>query len=318
MTEPENKKAKDYSQFDKMSTEALAELLRLDFQMQEEESDNNAILYIAEVIAKREKEHPAGTYPAPDTNASWEIFKEKYLPYAGDGISLYEDESDAAADGQVKTPVEIARSNAGLPQVKRRTGRRRLRVACAAAVLAALLGGMAITAYATGFDLWNAVVQWTGETFTFLAAPGGNPAKEPGGTAPLNGGEYTDLQTALDAYGITEALAPKWVPERFAVYRVKVYPVPEFSQTAFIANYLYEDSYLTISITMFHDPDYQVNGDWYKDEGDPRVLELNGATFYLMTNAGRPKAVWRTGAFECGIIGDVSMEEMEQILNSIY
>lgn len=191
MTEPENKKTKDYSQFDKMSTEALAELLRLDFQLPEEESDTDAIVYIAEVIAKREKEHPTGTYSAPDTNASWKIFKEKYLPYAGDGISLYEDESDAAADGQ----AEIARSDTGLPRSQKRAGRRGLRAACAAAVLAALLGGMAITAYATGFDLWNAVVQWTGETFTFLAAPGGNCTYF----------AYVYLRAA-DSYGSDEAL----------------------------------------------------------------------------------------------------------------
>ena len=275
MSEFKNGKERDYSQFDQMSTEALAELLRLDFQLPEEKSDNDAILYIAEVIAKREKEHPTGNYSAPDTNASWKIFQEKYLPYAGDGISLYEDESDAPADGQAEVSAEAAHSNAGLLRTQRRAGRRRLRAACAAAVFAALLGIMAIS---TGHDLWTAVVQWTGKTFTLLAAPGGTPAKELDMTAPAEYGGYKDLQAALDAYGITEALAPAWLPERFAVEQVEAEPSQIFEQTVFSATYTCDGAYLTIHITMFHDPDHQAYGNWQKDEGAPGILKLNGTT----------------------------------------
>lgn len=49
--------SKDYSKYDRMSTESLEELLRLDAELPDGEGpDIDEILYISEVIAKREKE----------------------------------------------------------------------------------------------------------------------------------------------------------------------------------------------------------------------------------------------------------------------
>ena len=79
----------NYSHFDSMSTKDLEEILRLDFQLPDDEvSDVDAIIYITEVIEKREKENPTGRFT--DVHAAWASFKENYLPYVKEDKSLYD------------------------------------------------------------------------------------------------------------------------------------------------------------------------------------------------------------------------------------
>ena len=57
MSELNNQNRHDYSKYDEMSTEALEQILRLDFgSLDETESDIDAILYISEVIEKRKRQ----------------------------------------------------------------------------------------------------------------------------------------------------------------------------------------------------------------------------------------------------------------------
>lgn len=70
----------DYSIFDNMTTKALEDILRVDSQSSNNDNFNiGAILYIMEVIAKREKEHPSGKFT--DVHSAWASFCENYLPY---------------------------------------------------------------------------------------------------------------------------------------------------------------------------------------------------------------------------------------------
>ena len=59
-------------------------------------------------------------------------------------------------------------------------------------------------------------------------------------------------------------------------------------------------------------------GDFQKDEGDPIPYEAGGVTHLLSTNAGRPIALWVNGPVEGSIIGDITMDELKQIIDSIY
>lgn len=58
----------------------LEDILRADFLLPNGEySDMDAILYIMEVIAKREKEHPTGKFT--NVRDAWMSFNENYLSY---------------------------------------------------------------------------------------------------------------------------------------------------------------------------------------------------------------------------------------------
>lgn len=308
---------KDYSKYDKMSTESLEELLRLDAELPDGEgSDIDEILYISEVIAKRDREQPTGRYSEADVDAAWETFQTKYLPYATDGRSLYDFDDDEPGSTKAITPDMSSPS--GKKRISAR-GRRRLgRLASIAAAIALLIGLMTVTAYAMGYDLWGVIAQWTKDTFTFVSASKASDAEEPFTDTTLNNGEYADLQAALDTYGITEQLAPTWIPDGFDVDEVVVSETANPKYTVFNISYKADLKSIGIQIKMHHKQDSVNFTTWQKDDVDVDTLTVNGRTFYTMINEGRVCAVWIDGLFECSIIGDVSYDELTRIINSIF
>lgn len=76
-----------YTKFDTMSTDKLEEILRLDAQLPEGETpDQDAILYIMEVLAQRERENKSEN--TPDVEAAWYSFNQYYRPYTEDTAEI--------------------------------------------------------------------------------------------------------------------------------------------------------------------------------------------------------------------------------------
>jgi len=298
-----------------MSTESLEELLRLDAELPDGEgSDIDEILYISEVIAKRDREQPTGRYSEADVDAAWETFQTKYLPYATDSRSLYDFDDDDPSDTKALAPDMPSPS--GKKRISAR-GRHRLgRVATIVAAIALLLGLMTLTAYAMGYDLWGVIAQWTKDTFTFVSASKVNDAELSG--TNLSEGEYEDLQAALDAYGVTKQLAPKWVPSNYVLKSVEVDGYSDSATTIFQCNYAYDDLWIIMQIYMHHDLNDLRYSNWQKDDTDVTSIKIETQEIYFMENAGRQCAVWTDGSFECSIIADVSSEELYKIIKSIY
>lgn len=308
---------KDYSKYDKMSTESLEELLRLDAELPDGEgSDIDEILYISEVIAKRDKEQPTGRYSEADVDAAWETFQTKYLPYATDGRSLYDFDDDEPGSTKAITPDTPSPS--GKKRISAR-GRRRLgRLASIAAAIALLIGIMTVTAYAMGYDLWGVIAQWTKDTFTFVSASRASNIGEPNASDVLDSGEYADLQSALDAYKITEPLAPKWIPDGFEIKSVNVDDTSNPQTILFQADYSCGKQWIIVQITMHLHSEHATYTEWQKNDENVTALDINNCTFYIMKNVDRDCAVWASGPFECSIIGDIASEDMVKILESIY
>lgn len=303
---------KDYSKYDKMSTESLEELLRLDAELPDGEgSDIDEILYISEVIAKRDREQPTGRYSEADVDAAWETFQTKYLPYATDGRSLYDFDDDEPGSTKAITP-DIP-SPSGKKRISAR-GRRRLgRLASIAAAIALLIGIMTVTAYAMGYDLWGVIAQWTKDTFTFVSTSKVNDTEDP---SPSTDGEYTDLQAALDAYGVTEQLVPTWFPDGFVLEPAVVNEL--HNQIMFCAHGKSDNKVLTIQISQYDNPSEIDYTSWQKDDVDVTTLSIENCTFYLMPNIKRNSIIWSKGNFECSITGDVSLDELTRMVKSIY
>ena len=259
---------KDYSKYDKMSTESLEELLRLDAELPDGEgSDIDEILYILEVIEKREEEHPTGRYSEIDVEASWETFQTKYRPFLTDGRSLYDFDDDEPSSTEAANPAPDTSSPFGKHHISAR-GRRRLgRVTSFAAAIAILLGLMTVTAYAMGYDLWGVIAQWTKDTFTFVSAS--------------SEGEYGNLQSALDAYGITEQLAPTWIPERFSVELVTVDKTTDPSITVFQCDYRCDKEWIIVQIILHQDSNSVVYTEWQKSDDSVTEIEYGGLNVTL-------------------------------------
>lgn len=315
----DSRNSKDYSKYDRMSTESLEELLRLDAELPDGEGpDIDEILYISEVIAKREKEHPTGRYPEIDVDAAWENFQTKYLPYMTDGRSLYDFDDEEPSHIESKTAGTDSPSPPGRKRISLRGRRRLSRVVSFAAVIAVLLGLMTATAYAMGYDLWGVIAQWTKDTFTFVSASRANDSNSPSEGAAISDGEYADLQAALDVYGITEQLAPNWIPDGFNLDEVVVNENSSPDYVVFNTCYKADTKSIIVQIKMHQNKDNISFTTWQKDDMEVETVKIADCIFYTMQNAGRECAIWTNGPFECTINGNISSEELLKIIESIF
>lgn len=79
MNKPCNNHVSNLTQYDHLSTDALRELLRLDFDAPAHLSlDVDTILYIAGLINDRENDNPR--YRIKTTEEAYKIFRKYYMP----------------------------------------------------------------------------------------------------------------------------------------------------------------------------------------------------------------------------------------------
>jgi len=190
-----------------------------------------------------------------------------------------------------------------------------------AAVLAALLVLASVAAAAAGYDLRKLLAQWTSEQMTL--APGQIDYMDPEDLhVPEEPEEYASIQEALSAYGVDLPLVPQRLPEGFELDHLIVDNAGDLDLIIFYASYSRgEEEYLALQVDVYLEQEYREQdnfGNFQKDEGDPVPYKAGGVTHLLATNAGWPVALWANGPAECVISGDITMEELKDMLDSIY
>ena len=278
MSEKQNRGIGDLSKYDAMTTEELEEILRLDAQAPEEqESDTEMILYVMEVLAERKRNNGHTRKTALE---AYESFKQNYMPEVDNNEVSY------------REPVK---KNNGVSRWLRS-------LTAAAAVLAILLLG-SVTAKAFGIDIWKAVVKWTQETFHF---------GEWGDNNGNNALPYASLQEALEKGNVATSLIPTWIPNGYELADIAIEQSP--LQKKYVA--IYKNGKQTLRIAVLEylegDPVYVE-----QSEGLVEEYEVSGITYYLFSNYDNVKAVWIVGSYECYISGNVTIEELKQMIDSI-
>jgi hypothetical protein len=300
MPESNEKKHQNYSIFDSMSTEELENILQADAQLlSEEDSDTEAILYIMEVIAKREKEHPTGGFT--DVQSAWTSFEHNYLPYIENDKSIYEfEESDMVITQKpLKEFFPLQRKH------------RMIRFASVVAIFVVVLLTGNMTAKAFGIDLFGTIAKWTQDTFTFSSSV---PNETTSDEQDFNEAAKTDtLQQILNQYGITCDLVPTWLPDGYLFKNSDVYETP--ASTSFHAIYYREEDEISVTITSLSKP---VRSIYEKDDNEVTVYSVNDIEHYIMTNLKITNIVWTSGTYEGSISGKISLEEAKRIIDSIY
>lgn len=189
-----------------------------------------------------------------------------------------------------------------LTKTKRRGSHWIRRLAAAAAVLVILIAG-SVTAKAFGVDIWKAVVQWTQETFHF-----GNW----GDSDPNHNRAYSSLQEALEQGNVPAWLIPSYIPAEFVLNDIHVEQTP--SRKIYRAIYTNEEQVLRVTVQdhLDGDPIYVE-----QSEGLVEEYEAYGITYYLFSNYGNNRAVWLYESYECDISGEVTIEELKKMIDSI-
>lgn len=197
---------------------------------------------------------------------------------------------------------------------------RGLRIMQIAAALAALLMLVTVATAAAGYDIWRMLAEWTAERISL--ASGQIEYVNPDDLhIPEGPGEYADIQEALTAYGINRPLIPRYLPAGFVAEQLIVDKENDPNRIVFLESYHREADYIIIQAVIHLDNENEnpiVVEEFFKDEGEPVPYEAGGITHLLTTNGGRPSALWANGPAECAITGDITMEELKQMIDSIY
>lgn len=281
MSENTNRRDQDFAKYDAMSTEELEEILRLDLDAPpEQESDTQVLLTIMEVLAQRKKE------PEKKAFEALESFRRNYMPK--------ENPTAPVLNCKKKT--------------NSRTPARWLRTLAATAAVIAVILLTSVTAKAFGWDLWDAVIKWTEDTF-HISIGGPSNASDPGENDGL---PYSSLEEALLKKDVDVLLAPQWIPAGYVLTDISIEETP-FRKTY---NAIYHKGESSLRISIFEhiktDPEYVEQG-----EGLIETYEASGITYYLFANNSRTQAVWINESFECYILGELTISELKSMIDSI-
>ena len=275
-----NKRA-EFSHYDSMTTEELQEILRKHAHDElETEPDTDELYYIMEVLARRrEEEDPQAFRSDEDALAD---FRKNYMP-------------KATQEGRTK--------------VNRFPSRILGTVAAVLALVLILAAGSAVTAEAFHIDIWGKFATWTKEIFqftdTFQGTTAANPEKD-------NSLELASLQAALDQHEILEKIAPTWLPNGYANKDLKVKESPRVRNIN--AVYEKDGSELIIKIRQtigVQAPHVEKNDDFLEK------YVVDGVEYYIFSNTETLQVAWSIGEFECIIGGNITLEEMKRMIDSI-
>lgn len=281
MSENLNRGIRDFSKYDSMETEELEQILRLDAEAPEGiESDTELLLYVMEVLAgRRNNTNITGN----TAQQAWESFQQNYMP-----LGIHNSKS------QTNSRVAAA------PWVRR---------LIAAAAVIVLVIVIPVSAKAFSLEkLWDVIATWAKETFSFVSGEYENdviPEAE-------DNLEYTSLQDLLERNNRSANMVPTWIPDGFLLERIEqnVSPIQE----TYLATYRNDDNVLRIRVQSF------VESSPEKIEINEKLIEIyksDNIEFYIFDNYDHLRAIWITDTYECYISGDIPIDELKQMIDSI-
>lgn len=277
-------RSRDYAKYDAMATEALEEILRLDASAPEgEDSDTELLLYVMGVLANRRRNTDSTGKTALE---AWESFQQDYL-------SEEEECLEDALDRKRPAP-------------RPRLWLRRL---IAAAALMALVVCFPLSAKAFGWEeIWEVFARWAKDTFCFVSdesAEVTEPAVEYDGTRD-------SLQELLIKNKVDVALVPTWVPDGFVLDRVEkdITPAQEIYRALYISGK--DKIEIRIQTYMQDDP-----GKVEINEELIEIYESSDVEYYFFTNNDEVHVIWMEESYECYVAGDLTIEEMKLMIDSI-
>lgn len=303
---PDLEKDSPYPFLNRISTEELKRILREDFESEGSGSPENDefIACAAEVIARREADNP--DVPHFDAAAGWKDFQQNYQPGEEHPILMC---GEAELDELIKHGGQKRQADLK-PRQPSRAFHRILRMAAIAAIVASLC---AAAAGALEVNVFEIVARWTQDIFQFQSEEtlSHNAAYESG--TFLEDGQT--LKPLLEEAGITRAVCPRWIPESYALSELRAIPDNEDSLYAVLYESESSKTPIIVSVILHNKPEGMRTE---KDMIGIVTYCKNDIEHYIMGNEGILTAAWLTDKLECNIAGEISEEEIETMIDSIY
>lgn len=284
MKNPENQQGK-YAYLEQLTTEELDELLRLDFNASEEDTDPELVLAIMEVIMKREPE----SVPQIKPEETWKTFQARNL------TEEPEQTTDEKAEQEEENIVEYQ-----LPRKRKRWLTSVVAAACAVFVFCAPV--------AHGSTILETMTNWKQTTFS-------TPDQQETGTvAVLTNPDYLKVVEAVENATGT-ALLPNWYPDGMTVEQVE--DNSDDNLLSYVIVFSKEKQHFLLSV-LTYDKNSAMNSMYEKNEdsGDVRYTS-GGMPYYVMENLERTVVVWKDETAEYSLSGFLTQDELERMMNSI-
>lgn len=187
------------------------------------------------------------------------------------------------------------------------------RIVALAATLVLML--TLFTVQASGSNLFRTLAEWTASVLRIGTDSSGQVSM---GENDLTEGEvriYATPEEMLSDLHIKGDLVPTWVPDRFSVQHCEA----KKTEAGISCRVVYTVSNNDLILKMWQKPledIYLVE----KNQKDASRFVTGAVEHYIFYDGESKleKAVWTRDNLECRIMGDVSQEEMERIVESIY
>lgn len=184
-----------------------------------------------------------------------------------------------------------------------------MRRAVAVAAVLALLIVIPISAKAFSIEkLWNVVATWAKETFSFVSSGDTYTA----GPNDTYNAAVSELRELIETGKHDSSIIPTWIPDGYVLERVERDASP--TQEVYRAVYVDGDKALRIRVQTYLTDDFQKVE---IEEGYSEIYHVAGIDYYLFENVDQCRAVWLTEFYECVISGDLSIDEIKLMIDSI-
>lgn len=286
----DNKKLELRSLLAGKTTEELEELLALDFVEDKQLPDAEYISTILEVIEERENGNDESK---KETITAWNEFQD----YRKEAQS-----HEVLEAGISEKPTHDHRRKIEYRQkFRKRDSAMRVIAATVAAIV--LLCGTAF-----GWNLFQAIADWTEETFYFLTSQTSKELPSP-----------RALEQLKDAVAlVTDAPC---VPHRAptGTREVGTMNIVERNDRCTIGmGYLVDDRMFSIRITVFESIPEDYISTYQKNATIQEEYTVENITHYIVCNNSTVSVMWTNGCVEGHIQGDLTIEELRQMIDSIY
>ncbi len=254
------------------------------------EKGEDYVSAIMEVIGERENRN---TVSQAEIDAAWEDMKQR--------ISAIEPADTGTA------PAPAPAQSSSDKHARNMSKSSRLSRCCAAA--AALLLVFYGTAYALGFNVFQAIADWTAQQFGFVSV--GEPDVEPPEEDPFRNLRLM-LEEKCDIPGV-----PTWAPE--GTTEIETVSVTSRSdRTTLRCGYKSGDMEFTVHIVIYDSRPDNYTTTYQKEDVEPYPYDAGGITHYLMGNNKQRSAAWSNDRLEGHIQGTLSLNDLEKMIDSIY
>lgn len=287
---------KKYPDLEKLSTQALEDLLRQDLTASEDDSDSaEFILALMEVIHAREAQQPSPI----DEDTAWNTFLERNLP----SVAFSAPESKT-----IPFPTPPSKNTVSFPSETspRKRLRWKLRVGISVAILLCLLVSIMVFT-ATGNDAIQDMVQWSEHLFSFR--------DEAPSLSPLDVVTSAQIEDAVSSLTNLPVL-PTYYPKECTLTQTETSSSFNTEHLTFI--FSVPDGEFSISITVSETPPQEDVSLYEKNPGTPESYYVQGIPHYIMNNVDHVIVAWQNGTVEGCIQGHLSVEVVKEMIDSIY